>query len=178
MKSMSATEAMDVDAEPIARGDDLEGLSEPFDEFYVRERSRFVSLAFALCGSTGLAEDVAQDAFLAAFGQWDRIDNPSAWMRRVIANKSASVFRRRAYEAKHLLLGHEPDQTAAPELPSDVWAEVRSLPRRQAQAISLRYVDRAPVTEIAEALGVSENTVKTHLRRGKQALAREGRDPR
>ena len=154
--------------------DRLERWWESFDDFYARERGDLVALAFALCGSTGLAEDLVQDAFVSAIDRWDRIANPSAWMRGVIANKSVSLFRRRATEARYFLLGHAPELAAGPELLCEVnelWAEVRRLPRRQAQVVALRYVDGAAVTEIAEVLGVSENTVKTHLRRAKQSLA-------
>ena len=49
-----------------------------FDVFYRREHNRLVALAVALCGSTTVAEDVVQDAFVAAFGQWERIDHPDA----------------------------------------------------------------------------------------------------
>ena len=52
------------------------------------------------------------------------------------------------------------------------WAEVRRLPRRQAQCIALRYVYGCPVTEVADVLGCSEGSVKQHLARAKDRLAR------
>jgi DNA-directed RNA polymerase specialized sigma24 family protein len=83
----------------------VEGSSPSFEDFYVREYPAVVGLAYALSGSRWGAEDLAQEAFLAAHRQWDRIgsyDQPGAWVRRVVANLSVSSFRRRAAEAKAL----------------------------------------------------------------------------
>ncbi len=147
---------------------------ETFDEFYRREYRRFLGLAYSLCGSTGLADDVTQDAFLALFRRWNQIDSPEAWVRRVIANKAVSVFRRMASQAKVLRhLQHSGDIDLTFQLPTDavdLWAAVRSLPKRQAQVIALRYVDGASIAEIANLLEISDNTVKTHLQRGKHTL--------
>ena len=56
-----------------------------------------IGLAYALSGSRSAAEDIAQEAFLAAHNAWDRVshyEKPEAWVRRVVANKSVSMFRR------------------------------------------------------------------------------------
>ncbi len=148
-----------------------------FEAFYARERSKVVGLAYVLSGSRLGAEDLAQDAFLAALGHWDRIsvyDDPGAWVRRVVANRAVSRFRRAAAEARALLrlgserriLGEIPTESAA------VWDAVRRLPRRQAQAVALRYLEGWPVADVAQILGCSENTIKTHLRRARRTLAR------
>ena len=154
------------------------GSSETFEEFYEREFRAVVGLAYALSGSRSGAEDLAQEAFLLAHRDWDRVGTyarPDVWVRRVVANLSVSVFRRRVVEAKTLAriaLGYTP---ALPELSADdaeFWRTVRSLPRRQAQVITLHYLEDRPVAEIAEILGTAEGTVKKHLYDGRQALAR------
>lgn len=146
---------------------------ELFADFYAREFRNVVVLAYALCGSTGMAEDVAQEACMAAMRRWDSLDNPDAWIRRVVANKSVSTFRRRAVEAKGLLLlrSTAPVEAEVTSETGELWTLVRRLPRRQAQVLALRYIDGATASQIAEILEVSENTVKTHLKRAKQALA-------
>jgi RNA polymerase sigma-70 factor (ECF subfamily) len=152
--------------------------SETFEEFYEREFRAVVGLAYALSGSRSGAEDLAQEAFLVAHRNWDRVGmyaRPDVWVRRVVANLSVSAFRRRVVEAKTLArmaLGYTP---ALPELSADdaeFWGAVRSLPRRQAQVIALHYLEDRPVAEIAEILGTAEGTVKKHLYDGRQALAR------
>jgi RNA polymerase sigma-70 factor (ECF subfamily) len=54
----------------------------------------------------------------------------------------------------------------------EVWSEVRRLPHRQAQSIALYYIAGLTMPEIAETLGISKDTVNTHLRRGRSTLAR------
>ena len=150
-------------------------LREDFESFYARERKFVVGLAFVLSGSRSGAEDLAQDAFLTAYKQWDTIgayDNPGAWVRRVVSNNSVSSIRRRAAEAK-ALVRFSGSGFVVPEMSPDAmttWAAVRRLPDRQAQAIALRYYDRSSITDIARILDFSENTVKTHLRRAKKTL--------
>ena len=146
-----------------------------FEGFYRRELPGLVALAAALAGPAA-ADDVAQEAMLAAYRRWDtvsRLDLPAAWVRRVCANTAVSLLRRRGAEARAVLrLGARPQRTLelAPD-PGAFWAEVRRLPRRQAQAVALAYVYDLGVAEIAVTLGVAEGTVKTHLSRGRAALA-------
>lgn len=150
-------------------------LHEDFESFYARERKPVVGLAFVLSGSRSGAEDLAQDAFLMAYKQWDTVgcyDNPGAWVRRVVSNNSVSTIRRRTAEAR-ALARFGGSGFAVPEMSADAvttWAGVRKLPKRQAQAIAFRYYDRSSVAEIARILDCSENTVKTHLRRAKKTL--------
>ena len=151
-------------------------LRESFAEFYAREVRSIVGLAYVLSGSRTGAEDLAQDASLAACRRWDRIssyDNAGAWVRRVTVNRSISNARRRVAETKALLrLGRE--RAVVPELSVDnehLWAAVRSLPRRQAQVTALHYWDRLNIREIAEVLDLTEATVKTHLQRAREALS-------
>lgn len=153
-----------------------QGFRESFEAFYARELRSLVGLAYVLSGSRAGAEDLAQEGFLAAYRQWDRIagyDDPGAWVRRVVANRAVSGFRRSRAEAKALVRIRSSDHVV-PEMPVEserIWHEVRRLPARQRQVIALRYLDRRPIAEIARILECSENTVKTHLLRGKHALA-------
>ena len=146
-----------------------------FEGFYRRELPGLVALAAALAGPAA-ADDIAQEAMLAAYRRWDtvsRLDLPVAWVRRVCANTAVSLLRRRGAEARAVLrLGARPQRVVelAPD-PDAFWAEVRRLPRRQAQAVALAYVHDLGVAEIAATLGVAEGTVKTHLSRGRAALA-------
>jgi RNA polymerase sigma factor (sigma-70 family) len=153
-----------------------------FDAFYLGEIGRLVSLATGLCGRAQ-AEDVAQEAMLVTFRRWREVgkrDHPAAFARRVCANLAVSTFRRRLVEARALVRltdrswVHSVDgrDTADPDGDDDreFWAQVCALPRRQAQAVALRYVYGLPVAEIADTLGISEGSAKVHLYRGRQTL--------
>ncbi len=152
---------------------------EPFDAFFRREIRPLIGLAYALSGSAIAAEDIAQEAMLAAYRRWDhvaRLDQPGAWVRRVVANQAVSTLRRRVAEAKSLArLAVHRQPVSAPELPADgewVWAAVRRLPRRQAQVVALHYYDQLSMPEIARILGCSKESVNTHLRRARATLER------
>jgi RNA polymerase sigma-70 factor (ECF subfamily) len=147
-----------------------------FDVFYQQELRAVIGLAYALSGSRTAAEDLAQEAFIAAHKNWDRIgsyDKPGAWVRRVVANKSVSRFRRKVREAKALARLRLPD-AVMPAVSAEYegfWAAVRALPKRQAQAIALHYLEDRSVADIAEILDCAEGTVKVHLRNGRLSLA-------
>jgi RNA polymerase sigma-70 factor (ECF subfamily) len=146
-----------------------------FDSFYRRNYQSVAAIAYALSGDRAAAEELAQDAFLAAFLKWDRVvtmERPDSWVKRVVANKAASRLRRIETELR-ALARLRPRQNPQ-GIPDDVviaWDMVRRLPRRQAQAIALRYIGDLPVEEIALAIGCAPETVRTHLRRARKRLA-------
>lgn len=146
-----------------------------FADFYRAELPGLVALARGLCGSSA-ADDIAQEAMLAAYRRWrevERLDEPGAWVRRTCANLAISSFRRRLVEVRgtwRLAATRAPEPVLA-ETTEEFWAAVRSLPRRQAQCIALRYLYEMSGAEIARTLDVSEGSVKSHLARGRAALA-------
>ena len=148
-----------------------------FDDFYRREHRHVLGLAFVLTGNQWLAEDTAQEAFTAAFRNWRSIvayDSPAAWVRRVTCNRAASALRRRVREAKALvrLARRTRAYLELEEGDEAFWRAVRRLPERQAQAVALYYLEDYSVRQISEVLDCSEGTVKTHLSRAREAVAR------
>lgn len=149
-----------------------------FEALYRREFPKVVALAYVLSGSRHAAEELAQDAFLAAHRRWDDIcgyDDPAAWIRRVCANRSVSLVRRRVSEAKALtrLAGHRVLPEELPPDASSFWRAVRRLPARQAQAVALHYLEDMAVADIAAVLECAEGAVKAHLHRARKTLATE-----
>ena len=149
-----------------------------FEDFFRQEHKQVLGLAFVLTGNQWVAEDTAQDAFTAAFRRWHSIadyESPQAWVRRVTCNQAVSVVRRRVREAKALvrLAGRTAGYIELDEGDEAFWQAVRRLPERQAQATALYYLEDYSVAQIADVIGCSEGTVKTHLSRGRQAVARE-----
>ncbi len=147
-----------------------------FAELYEREYRPVVGLAYALTGSRAVAEELAQDAFTAAYRNWAQVsgyDQPATWVRRVLVNASRSWGRRRGAELRALtrLRNRRPLAAELAEADHEFWAAVRRLPTRQSQAVALHYLEDRPVGEIAEILGVSIGSVKTHLHRGRHGLA-------
>ena len=106
-------------------------VAEVFDSFYAREYASLCALALVLTGSRAHAEDVAQEAMLAAYQRWDdvaKMEFPAAWVRRVCANlppvRQAPACRGRALLR---LRGHRTTVDALDDAASEFWAAVRRL---------------------------------------------------
>jgi RNA polymerase sigma-70 factor (ECF subfamily) len=178
--SLMESQAAAAAAEAAALEPSVDARSESltFDDFYRQEHRHVLGLAFVLTGNQWVAEDTAQDAFTAAFRRWRSIvayDSPSAWIRRVTCNRAASVLRRRVREAKALmrLVGRTQSYIELDDGDNAFWQAVRQLPPRQAQVVALYYMEDYSVRQIAEVLDCSEGTVKTHLSRARDAVARQ-----
>ncbi len=115
------------------------------------------------------AEDATQEAYLRAFGSWNRWkqDAPAeAWIYRVALNVAFTHRRReRLHEVSEVIrrLGRpkEPDPTESAQ--PDLVGELRALPPKQAAALVLRHMHGFTNREIAAALGIPERTVVTRL---------------
>ena len=149
-----------------------------FNVFYQSEYRSVVGLAYVLSGRAGVAEDLTQDAFTEAHRRWADIsqyENPGAWVRRVLINKSSSRTRKLVAETKALtrIGSRRAEVSELHERSEEIWAAVRSLPPRQAQAVALHYWEDLTLNQIADVLDCGPETVKTHLKRGRAALARK-----
>lgn len=153
-------------------------IPDSFTDFYRREWRDVVGLGFVLTGNRWVAEDLAQEGFAVACRDWDRVaelDKPGAWVRRVVVNHSASWFRRRTAERRALARVGNPAAVPGLDLDAEVaevWTAVRSLPKRQAQAMALVYFDGMSIVETSQVIGCSPETARTHLKRGRQALSK------
>jgi RNA polymerase sigma-70 factor (ECF subfamily) len=165
------------DVGPATSGDAAPPRRAVLEEVYRHDYRRLVAMAYGLSGSRAAAEELVQEAFLAAHRRWDEIgayDEPAAWLRRVVVNRAVSVVRRRVAEGLALarLGARRQLPEVLPEQDEEVWRAVRVLPRRQAQVVALHYVDDMAVAEIATVLGCAEGTVKAHLHQARRSLAR------
>jgi RNA polymerase sigma-70 factor (ECF subfamily) len=149
-----------------------------FGEFYVSQLRDVTGLAYTLTGSWPAAEDIAQEAFVRAYRCWPDVggyDRPDSWVRTVAVNLATSRGRRLGAEARALarLRSRPPAAEADPiDAQADLfWEAVRRLPRRQAQAVALRYYSDLSVAQIASAMGCAEGTIKAHLHAARQRLA-------
>jgi RNA polymerase sigma-70 factor, ECF subfamily len=151
---------------------------EPFEVFYLREYPRVVGLLHGLLGSRLVAEELAQETFLVAYRDWDRIsglDNPRAWVRRVAINQRGSFLRaylRQQTRERESVARYEDDSIKLADEHAEVWQAVRTLPPLQAQVIALHYYEDYSVAQVAAALGRAPGTIKAQLHHGRRKLAR------
>lgn len=158
-------------------GDEPGLIDVDFDDFYTRGYRRCTALGYVLTGSVVDADDLVQEAFATAYRRWNEIaayDDPLAWVRKVMVNNAMSRGRRLRREVRAMARFGSRPQLAAPaidERDRELWHLVSALPKQQAAAIAMHYVDDLTVESIAQVLGCSAGTVKTHLSRGRHALA-------
>jgi len=150
-----------------------------FEECFREHFPRLVALGESMTGDSGVAHEFAQEAFIRLHDRWDTVstyERPEKWLRRVMSNLLIDHHRsrtaeRRAVErlANRVLRDEVPDRVEPGE-----WLElVAVLPARQRLIVSLFYGCDQPISEIAEALGVSENTVKSSLSKARNTLRAE-----
>lgn len=149
-----------------------------FEAFYRGRYRLLVGVVYALTGNRWVAEDIAQESFLRAHRDWDRVSrasSPEAWVRRVAINLAMSRFRRiRSEAAARLRLNPMTPTFQPPTTEQDAfWAEVRRLPRRQSEVLVLFYIEELSTGEIAETLEIAEGTVRALLTQARARLARQ-----
>lgn len=158
-------------AAPPRRGESRE--QPDFDALFLAHGRRVVRLA-ALLGAED-PEDVAQEAFCRLYAARDRLegdgDRVVAYLNRIVVNDVRSRARRArtVRGSAHLLVppvpvaGADGDRRAVVE-------ELARLPRRQREALVLRFWLDLPLAGVAEAMGVRLGTAKSQVSRGLAAL--------
>lgn len=145
--------------------------SEPFEAAFDGLFDRAFRVALRLLDNPQAAEDVAAEALARAFAHWPRICRlhyRDAWVLRVATNLAVDQLRRRPPAAPLPAGGQPADETAV--LRVALAAALRSLPRRQRQAVVLQNLCDLPGEEVAQALRISPGSVKTHVHRSLAAL--------
>ena len=146
-----------------------------------RYQARVYALALRVTDDSGLAEEVAQDAFVKAWRyapSYDARRGPVAtWLLTIAHNVSMDAVRsRRDLPVDPERLGRTPpsvsDQPGYEQV-APVLAGLRSLPAEQARPIVLATVYGLTAREIAEQEGIPLGTAKTRIRRGLMRLRAE-----
>jgi RNA polymerase sigma-70 factor (sigma-E family) len=133
-----------------------------FDAFVVARSPALLRTAFLLVRDEGRAEDLLQTALSKAWFAWSRIDEPEAYVRRVMVTTAASWWRRRW--TGETPTAELPERVAGPdrwEGRQDLWDAIGRLPRRQRAVVVLRFLEDRTETETAALLGCSVSTVKS-----------------
>jgi RNA polymerase sigma-70 factor (ECF subfamily) len=152
------------------------------------ESARLIAGVARVVRDVGLAEDLAQEAFVAALEQWPESgvpDNPGAWLMATAKHRAVDRIRRaEVHERKTQELAHElrepeePDLAAAVDDPFDddllrlVFTACHPVLSTEARvALTLRLIGGLTTTEIARAYLVPEATVAQRVVRAKRTLS-------
>ena len=155
---------------------------EQLAQFVAGEYPGLVAALSLVCGDRSAAEDAVQEALARAVVAQRRgtIDSLPAWVRVVVLNQLRNRWRSRSREQKatQLLRDTQVPSGVDDELERsmDLAAALASLSRRQREAVALHYRLGLSVAEAAQAMRVSDGTVKTLLSRARTALGVALRD--
>jgi len=160
------------------------------------ESAKLIAGLTRITGDVGLAEDLAQDALVAALERWPESgvpDNPGAWLMATAKHRAIDLFRRgKLLERKHVEVGHElrareesPERDLDAALDDHVGDDLLGLIFTTCHpvlstdarvALTLRLLGGLTTDEIARAFLVPEATIAQRIVRAKRTL-REARVP-
>ncbi|NUW34242.1 SigE family RNA polymerase sigma factor [Nonomuraea sp. SMC257] len=135
-----------------------------YQEFVQARSDRLLRTAYLLTRDWALAEDLLQESLAKAWFAWPGVEDPEAYVRRVLVTTYTSWWRRRW--RRELPSGDLPDTPVdgGAERAGDresLWRAVGRLPARQRAVIVLRFYEDMPVAEVARTLGCGTGTVKS-----------------
>jgi RNA polymerase sigma-70 factor (ECF subfamily) len=152
------------------------GSADAFEELFRRHWRRAHRAAFLVVGDPGAAEDIAQEAFLAAVRALDRFDRSrpfGPWLHRITVNRAIDFARARALRAESEWEDEYAAAAAGPELDeisAELLVALRSLGPDHRAVVVLRYVLEYTPGEIAAMLEIPRGTVNSRLRRALDSL--------
>jgi len=148
------------------------GSERAVEELFARHWPDAFRTALLIAHDRAAAEDIAQEAFLAALRALPRFDRRRPlrpWLHRIVVNRAIDWARARQLRAEAELL----DAVAAPQsapIDEPLLAALAALPPDHRAVIVLRHLLEYTPGEIAELLGLPRGTVNSRLRRGLDSL--------
>jgi RNA polymerase sigma-70 factor, ECF subfamily len=164
----------------VVRGD-----ADAFEVILERHADAAFSLAYRMCGRRSVAEDVAQESFLALWRSAARYDRARGsvrtWTLGIVHNRAIDALRRSSVHDRRRANDEgleeqleAPEQTDAQAMSNAAADEIRvalgELPNEQRHVIELAYFGGFTHTEIASMLDTPIGTVKGRMRLGLQKL--------
>ncbi|MEU9509747.1 SigE family RNA polymerase sigma factor [Micromonospora sp. NPDC048170] len=147
-----------------------------FREFVEIRYTDLMRTAYLLTGSRHAAEDLVQSALMRVMRRWRQVNDPVAYVRRIMVNERVSLWHRfgsREFLAGgtgawrlHAERGRSSDVADEVVVRDEVLTALHSLPPRMRAVLVLRYWEDLPESQIAQTLGCSIGTVKSQASRG------------
>lgn len=163
----------------------LAGNREAFGQLVSRYQGPVCALTYSACGSSSRSEDVAQEVFIAAWRQLAALKEPvkfKAWpfgIARNLVHKSFRQQSRNPIAAAEPLLEEVETGSSSPD-PAEMaitkeeevvmWSVLEAMPETYREPMVLYYRQEESMATVAEVLGLSEETVRQRLSRGRSML--------
>ncbi|NYI86013.1 SigE family RNA polymerase sigma factor [Saccharopolyspora hordei] len=156
----------------------MDELTSKLTDLYQEHYKQLLRIAVLLVDDRAAAEDIVQDAYVRVFDSRTRLRDPGkalAFLRQAVLNRARSVLRRRLvakkYQPKLATEDSQPDDTGRGVDRAVLAAALAKLPRRQREAVVLRYYADLSESRTAEVMGCSQGAVKSYCSRGVSRLS-------
>ena len=161
----------------VQRGD-----RDAFDELARRYARRAFAVAYRILRDTHDAEDLVQDAFIAALDGMRSFDpaRPFApWFFKIVVNRSLNAANARSTRERYVTVIHvwnndagaaDVDPAERSEIRTRFRTAIEALPRHQRLIVELSDIDGRSSAEIGEMLDLPRGTVRWHLHQARQSL--------
>ena len=139
------------------------GAEREFREFVAVRSGALLRTAYLLTGQREAAEDLLQTSLAKAANRWSRLNQPEAYVRKVMYHQQVNRWRLRSWGREHStaavpeVAGRQDDT----DLRLSLAAALRLLAARQRAVVVLRYLDDLPEADVAELLGITVGTVRS-----------------
>lgn len=175
---MTVSIALPVTAWPGSGLAAMDELTTKLTHLYQEHYRQLLRIATLLVDDRAAAEDIVQDAFVRVFDSRARLrdsDKALAFLRQAVLNRARSTLRRRLvakkYQSRLATSDTYPDDTNRGMDRAVLAGALARLPRRQREAVVLRYYADFSELRTAELMGCSQGAVKSYCSRGVARLS-------
>jgi RNA polymerase sigma factor (sigma-70 family) len=152
----------------------MEMFNEEFSSIYQNYNAKIAKLCLGYTHSVEEAEDLVQDTFLSAWKHWNSFQGHSSrktWIYRIAINKCLSHIKRKHQRSDAIkeMVEHPHAYNEKNEAINLLYDAINKLEKLDRLLISM-YLDELAYREIAEVLGIKENTVAVKIHRIKIQL--------
>ena len=151
-------------------GGPIDGLTGLFQE----RRTALIATVTAISGDRDAATEAVDEAFVRAFERRDRVEamaSPTGWILTVALNQLRRSKRQSSRRREAEQDAATPEWIAPADPRHEVWTAVAALPRREREAVALRYLADLTEPQIADVMGVAVGTVGATLTAARRKLA-------
>ena len=154
-----------------------------FEEIFLREKDYVYSLLLRLLDHEEDVKDAFQDVFIKVYRGLPKLKNTSSfknWLYKIVVNTARNYMKPESISLEEIKVEKLADISGDPhrllenkKLREFLERAIKKLPEKYRIPFVLRDIEKLPVKEIAEILGISENLVKVRVHRARMFLREE-----
>ena len=147
-----------------------------FKTVYTDRFNHLVIYSVGMGVAIDAAKDITQECFIRLWENRKNVENPAAYLFRSVRNGSINYIKRnKSSDISDMDFSSEEEESLDDILEhfrklEEIYRKVNDLPGKCKEVYNLVYYKKMKIAEVASCLNISENTVKTYLKRGKEII--------